>query len=115
MPEHDPLILSYSHLKAFPREKEAFHALKKVASLVKPIMRARGWRVRELAEFFPEQDNLLGEIRRSLRKYFRLYLTCEELILISSGLQVSMSIRAKKSFFDSDMPATATSSSPSSK
>jgi hypothetical protein len=34
--------------------------LKRIASLVKPIMRARGWKVRELAEFYPQQQNLLG-------------------------------------------------------
>ncbi|KAH8899316.1 WLM-domain-containing protein, partial [Thozetella sp. PMI_491] len=34
--------------------------LKKIASLVKPIMRARGWKVGELAEFYPDQQNLLG-------------------------------------------------------
>lgn len=34
--------------------------LKKIASLVKPIMRARKWRVKELAEFFPTEANLLG-------------------------------------------------------
>lgn len=61
MPEHDPLVLSYTHLRNFPREKEALHTLRKVASLVKPIMRARGWVVRELAEFFPDQANLLGK------------------------------------------------------
>jgi len=61
MAERDALVLSYSHLRNFPREKEALHTLKRVASLVKPIMRARGWVVRELAEFFPDQHNLLGE------------------------------------------------------
>jgi hypothetical protein len=60
MGEHDPLVFSFSHLKDFPREKDALHTLKKIASLVKPIMRARGWKVTELAEFFPDQANLLG-------------------------------------------------------
>lgn len=60
MPEHDALISEYSHLKGFPREKEALHALKKIASLVKPIMRARGWTVGTLAEFYPDSRNLLG-------------------------------------------------------
>ncbi|KAL7793231.1 WLM domain-containing protein [Trichoderma ceciliae] len=60
MPEHDPLVLSYSHLAQFRRADEALTILKKVASLVKPIMRSRGWRVRELAEFYPNQSNLLG-------------------------------------------------------
>ncbi|RFU72223.1 hypothetical protein TARUN_10039 [Trichoderma arundinaceum] len=60
MPEHDPLVLSYSHLAQFRRADEALTILKKVASLVKPIMRNRGWRVNELAEFYPSQQNLLG-------------------------------------------------------
>lgn len=60
MPEHDALIVTFSHLRDFPREKEALHTLKKIASLVKPIMRARGWKVGELAEFYPDQNNLLG-------------------------------------------------------
>lgn len=63
MAEIDPLVLSYSHLAELPRAKEALHTLKKVASLVKPIMRARGWKVGELAEFFPDQANLLGKSR----------------------------------------------------
>ncbi|RBQ69560.1 hypothetical protein VDGD_06814 [Verticillium dahliae] len=60
MPEHDALVQAYSHLADFPRAGEALTTLKKVASLVKPIMRARRWRVGELAEFYPEQHNLLG-------------------------------------------------------
>lgn len=60
MAEHDPLVLSYVHLARLPRANEALHTLKRVASLVKPIMRARGWKVRELAEFYPQQQNLLG-------------------------------------------------------
>lgn len=65
MAEHDPLVMSYSHLSDFPRAKEALHSLKKIASLVKPIMRARSWRVGELAEFWPDQTNLLGRYLRS--------------------------------------------------
>jgi len=64
MAEHDPLIFQYSHLHHLPRENEAIHALKKIASLVKPIMRARNWKVATLAEFYPEQTNLLGECSR---------------------------------------------------
>lgn len=60
MAEIDPLVFSYSHLAKFPREKDALHILKKVASLVKPIMRARNWKVGQLTEFYPEQHNLLG-------------------------------------------------------
>ncbi|KAH0444338.1 WLM domain-containing protein [Colletotrichum camelliae] len=73
MPEHDALILSYSHLVDFPRANDALQILKKVASLVKPIMRARGWKVRELAEFYPDQANLLGlNVNRGQRILVRL-------------------------------------------
>ncbi|KAK3341430.1 WLM domain-containing protein [Lasiosphaeria hispida] len=73
MPEHDALVLSFSHLKDFAREKEALHTLRKIASLVKPIMRARGWKVGELAEFFPDQHNLLGlNVNRGQRILLRL-------------------------------------------
>ncbi|QSZ29395.1 hypothetical protein DSL72_003909 [Monilinia vaccinii-corymbosi] len=58
--ERDALIFSYSHLKGHKREAEALHSLKKIASLVKPIMRARNWRVGALTEFYPDQQNLLG-------------------------------------------------------
>jgi hypothetical protein len=64
MGEHDPLVISYVHLARFPRADDALRMLKKVASLVKPIMRARGWKVGELAEFYPEQQNLLGTFNR---------------------------------------------------
>jgi hypothetical protein len=60
MPDYEPLVQSYVHLSSFPRADEALHMLKRIASLVKPIMRARGWKVRELAEFYPQQQNLLG-------------------------------------------------------
>lgn len=56
----DEQIGAYTHLDKFPRADQALHSLKKIASLVKPIMRARGWRVGTLAEFFPDQQNLLG-------------------------------------------------------
>ncbi|KAI6371361.1 hypothetical protein MCOR25_003969 [Pyricularia grisea] len=60
MAEHDALFGSYSHLKNLSRQEDALHTLKRLASMVKPIMRARGWRVRQLAEFYPDQQNLLG-------------------------------------------------------
>lgn len=61
MSEISPLVLSYSHLKDLPRANDALHSLKKIASLVKPLMRARGWSVSQLAEFYPGQHNLLGK------------------------------------------------------
>ncbi|KAL9007542.1 MAG: hypothetical protein Q9173_007214 [Seirophora scorigena] len=60
MHEHDPLVSEYQHEKSRPREAEALQTLRKVASLVKPIMRQRGWRVGILTEFFPPEQNLLG-------------------------------------------------------
>lgn len=58
--EYDALVRSYTHLRNFPRADEALLKLKKIASLVKPIMRARNWKVSELCEFYPDQQNLLG-------------------------------------------------------
>ncbi|KAF2969036.1 hypothetical protein GQX73_g4532 [Xylaria multiplex] len=71
--EVDPLIHSYSHLADFPRAADALHTLKKVASLVKPLMRARGWKVGQLTEFYPNQQNLLGlNVDRGQRICLRL-------------------------------------------
>lgn len=64
--EHDALISQYSHLNKLPREKDAILALQKIASLVKPLMRARNWQVGTLAEFYPEQQNLLGKLELCL-------------------------------------------------
>ncbi|KAF4457940.1 hypothetical protein F53441_195 [Fusarium austroafricanum] len=73
MPEHDALVQSYSHMAKYPRSSDALQTLKKVASLVKPIMRARNWKVRELAEFYPEQHNLLGlNVNRGAKICLRL-------------------------------------------
>ncbi|KAG9245137.1 zinc ion binding protein-like protein [Calycina marina] len=60
MVERDDLIFQYSHLNGLPREKEAPRSLQKVTSLVKPIMRARNWKVITLVEFYPDHQNLLG-------------------------------------------------------
>lgn len=64
MAEIDALVSQYSHLNKFDREKDALLSLKKIASLVKPLMRARNWRVGLLAEFYPDQQNLLGRKHR---------------------------------------------------
>ncbi|KAL2007975.1 hypothetical protein VTN00DRAFT_7957 [Thermoascus crustaceus] len=58
--EFDPLIDEFQHDKSKPREAEALLMLRKVASLVKPIMRQRCWRVGALCEFYPQERNLLG-------------------------------------------------------
>ena len=58
--EHEPLFTTYEHLKGLPRSDSALTMLRKVASMVKPIMRKQGWRVEVLAEFLPPEANLLG-------------------------------------------------------
>ncbi|CAF9937570.1 hypothetical protein IMSHALPRED_000462 [Imshaugia aleurites] len=58
--EHDPAVSEYQHERSRPREAEALQTLRKVASLVKPIMRQRGWKVGVLTEFYPSERNLLG-------------------------------------------------------
>lgn len=61
MRELDPLISEYQHDKSKPRESEALFMLRKIASLVKPIMRQRGWKVGILCEMYPrDKPNLLG-------------------------------------------------------
>jgi len=58
--ELDPLVNQFQHLSEKRRAPEALERLKKVASMVKPIMRQRNWRVGTLAEFYPSEANLLG-------------------------------------------------------
>lgn len=60
MREIDSLISEYQHERRRPRESEALLILRKIASLVKPIMRQRAWSVGTLCEFYPNQRNLLG-------------------------------------------------------
>lgn len=60
MLEHESLVSEYQHEKSRPREADALQTLRKIASLVKPIMRQRGWRVGILTEFYPPEQNLLG-------------------------------------------------------
>ncbi|WEW58798.1 hypothetical protein PRK78_004266 [Emydomyces testavorans] len=60
MKELNPCFFEYQHDKHRPREAEALTILRKVASIVKPIMRQRSWKVTTLCEFYPAQANLLG-------------------------------------------------------
>lgn len=53
-------IKSFTHLKDKPNEKQALEMLKRIASLVKPIMRAHNWVLPVLSEFFPTNPGLLG-------------------------------------------------------
>ena len=57
----DVYVKSFTHLKDRHRADDALKLLQRIASLVKPIMRKRGWILPTLAEFFPDNPNLLGE------------------------------------------------------
>ncbi|KAH7086901.1 WLM domain-containing protein [Paraphoma chrysanthemicola] len=73
MKEIDAHFDAYEHLKHLPREAEALHMLRKAASMVKPMMRKRGWKVGTLAEFLPDEPQLLGlNINRTERILIRL-------------------------------------------
>ncbi|KAB8233526.1 metalloendopeptidase WSS1 [Aspergillus alliaceus] len=79
MREIDPLVFEYQHDKHRPRESEALMMLKKIASLVKPIMRRRDWKVGTLSEFYPQQRNLLGlNINGGLKICLRLRQPSDE-------------------------------------
>lgn len=60
MREVDANFGAYEHLHYLPRADEALHMLRLLASMVKPIMRKRGWRVGALSEFLPDDRNLQG-------------------------------------------------------
>lgn len=71
MLECEPVVWKYEHEKFRPRKAEARKILREVASLVKPIMRRRGWKVGTLAEFWPPEEFLLG---RNYGQGQRIYL-----------------------------------------
>ncbi|TKA67048.1 hypothetical protein B0A55_11067 [Friedmanniomyces simplex] len=71
--ESEALFNSYEHLQGLQRGDAALKMLRQVASLVKPIMRKRGWRVQILAEFLPPEQNLLGlNVNRGYKICIRL-------------------------------------------
>ncbi|KAH7886200.1 WLM domain-containing protein [Phlebopus sp. FC_14] len=55
----DTFVQSFTHLKGMPKAERALPMLQRVASLVKPIMRKRGWVLPVLSEFFPDSPNLV--------------------------------------------------------
>ncbi len=57
----DLFVKTFTHLKDRKSADQALATLPRVASLVKPIMRKHGWVLPVLAEFFPDNPNLLGE------------------------------------------------------
>lgn len=56
----DIVVRKFSHLKDKHNADKALEMLKRVASLVKPIMRKRYWVIPVLAEFFPDDADILG-------------------------------------------------------
>lgn len=79
MREIDPLVAEYQHDRHRARESEALLILRKVASLIKPIMRQRSWRVGTLCEFYPHERNLLGlNINRGQKICLRLRYASDE-------------------------------------
>lgn len=66
-------VLEFQVLTTKPKSDEALALLKKIHSLVKPIMRKHLWTLPLLAEFFPKQENLLGvNINRGAKICIRL-------------------------------------------
>ncbi|CAD0082474.1 unnamed protein product [Aureobasidium vineae] len=74
--EHDALFGSYEHLQDCPQPEDALLRLRKIASLVKPLMRKRSWKVKVLSEFLPDDERLLGlNINKTHRICVRLRYT----------------------------------------
>lgn len=72
-------IREFQHDRARPRAAEALVMLQKIASLVKPIMRQRGWTVGVLSEFWPDEQQLLGlNVNRGHRICLRLRYAVDE-------------------------------------
>ncbi|KAJ3778325.1 WLM domain-containing protein [Lentinula raphanica] len=59
-------VQSFTHLKDRKSADKALEMLQRIASLVKPIMRKHSWVLPVLAEFFPDNPNLLGKSRLDL-------------------------------------------------
>lgn len=77
--ELEPLVDQFQHDAHRPRADEALKTLRRIASLVKPIMRQRNWRVGTLCEFYPQESNLLGlNINRNEKICLRLRYAGDE-------------------------------------
>ncbi|KZV93751.1 WLM-domain-containing protein [Exidia glandulosa HHB12029] len=71
----NPFVKSFTHLRDKPDPARALAMLERIASLVKPIMRKHAWTLPVLAEFFPNNPNLLDvnggqKIMLRLRPHF---------------------------------------------
>lgn len=56
----DPLIYNFQVVQGLHRSEIAMQTLQRVASVVKPIMRAHNFKIGTLAEFYPKEKGLLG-------------------------------------------------------
>ncbi|GAA5977631.1 hypothetical protein JCM5350_002300 [Sporobolomyces pararoseus] len=66
-------VVEFTVLKSQPDSDKALELLRKIHSKVKPIMKAHGWVLPVLAEFFPKNPNLLGiNINRGQKICIRL-------------------------------------------
>ncbi|CAE6441144.1 unnamed protein product, partial [Rhizoctonia solani] len=92
------LVRAFTHLANQLRAPEALHTLKRVADLVHPIMKKHGWVLPVLAEFFPDDERLLGEpvcthIRSDNRakSHFNLPLmsTSNGFLITNQGLNIN--------------------------
>ncbi|KAH8119143.1 WLM domain-containing protein [Phellopilus nigrolimitatus] len=54
------LVDTFTHLKGRARANDALPLLRRIASLVKPVMRKHSWKLPVLAEFFPNNPSLVG-------------------------------------------------------
>ncbi|KAF7971404.1 hypothetical protein HWV62_21250 [Athelia sp. TMB] len=69
----DNFVITITHLKDRPKSDQALPMLRRIASLVKPIMRKHRWTLPVLAEFFPESPNLIGlNVNRGQKILLRL-------------------------------------------
>ncbi|KAL7747185.1 hypothetical protein RI367_007396 [Sorochytrium milnesiophthora] len=69
----DDCFAAISVLQKYQHSKEASALLEKAASMVRPLMRTRQWKVGKLEEFFPGARNLLGlNVNRGQRVCIRL-------------------------------------------
>jgi DNA-dependent metalloprotease WSS1 len=62
----NPLISTYTHLTLFEGADEALKLLHRLASMVRPIMSKRNWKIGTLAEFYPDFAQLQGTRRNYL-------------------------------------------------
>ncbi|TWU73934.1 hypothetical protein ED733_004429 [Metarhizium rileyi] len=73
MSNAERLVGSFVPLATEQHASDALFILKRIASQVKPSMRARGWTVGQLAEFYPSKETLLGRnINRGETIFLRL-------------------------------------------